>query len=55
METPQMFGMHPNAEIGYLTAHCDTVFETILEVSGGGSGGAKASGEDTSKVLLADF
>lgn len=32
IESPQMFGMHPNAEIGYLTAQCDTLFSTILDV-----------------------
>lgn len=34
-----MFWMHPNAEIGYLTTMCDTLFSTILEVQGGGSTG----------------
>lgn len=38
--------MHPNAEIGYLTEHCDTVFKTILEVSGESSGGGSGSGEE---------
>jgi dynein heavy chain len=34
--------MHPNAEIGYLTLMCDTIFTTILEVQGGSSrGGGK--------------
>lgn len=40
-ESPILFGMHPNAEIGYLTNMCDTIFETILVVRGGGSGGGK--------------
>lgn len=31
-ESPQLFGMHPNAEIGYLTQQCDTIMNTILEV-----------------------
>lgn len=34
-----MFGMHPNAEIGYLTLQCETLFDTILEVEGGSGGG----------------
>jgi dynein heavy chain len=38
-EVPQMFGMHPNAEIGYLTLQCETLFDTILEVEGGSGGG----------------
>ncbi len=36
-----MFGLHPNAEIGYLTMTCETIFETILSVQGGSSGGGK--------------
>ena len=31
--------MHPNAEIGYLTLQCETLFDTILEVEGGSGGG----------------
>jgi len=31
-ESPVLFGMHPNAEIGYLTTMCDTIFETIMSV-----------------------
>lgn len=32
VESPQMFGLHPNAEINYLTQMCDTLFETIMDV-----------------------
>jgi dynein heavy chain len=41
-ESPPMFGLHPNAEIGYLTTLSDSLFYTILSLSGvsGGSGGA---------------
>jgi dynein heavy chain, axonemal len=31
-EVPQMFGMHPNAEIGYLTLNSEVLFDTILSV-----------------------
>ena len=44
-EVPQMFGMHPNAEIGYLTAQCQTLFDTILSIQGG-SGQGKGSADD---------
>jgi dynein heavy chain, axonemal len=45
VESPILFGLHPNAEIGYLTTTCDTIFETILSVQGGiSSGGKKDSG-----------
>lgn len=49
-----MFGMHPNAEIGYLTAQTDTIFATILEVQGG-SGGAGGSSEDAVKGIMDDY
>jgi len=41
-----MFGLHPNAEIGYLTTQSETLFATILSVQGGSGGG----GGDDSKV-----
>merc|ERR1712195_29717 len=52
-EEPKMFGLHPNAEIGYLTTQGETLFSTIAEVSGGGAGG----GGDTTKVkqFIAQF
>eukprot|EP00930_Biecheleria_cincta_P100463 TRINITY_DN920_c0_g1_i2.p1 TRINITY_DN920_c0_g1~~TRINITY_DN920_c0_g1_i2.p1 ORF type:complete len:4610 (-),score=1017.36 TRINITY_DN920_c0_g1_i2:106-13935(-) len=39
-EIPQMFGLHPNAEIGFLTNQGINIFKTISEISGGGGGGA---------------
>jgi dynein heavy chain len=38
-ETPNMFWLHPNAEIGFLTNQGLNVFSTIMKVSGGGGGG----------------
>jgi dynein heavy chain len=46
IEQPQMFGLHPNAEIGYLTTMSETLFATIMSVQGGSGGG----GGDDSKV-----
>jgi len=37
-DSPTMFGLHPNAEIGYLTNWTATIFETILGLGGGDSG-----------------
>lgn len=53
MEQPQMFGLHPNAEIGYLTNQSETLFSTILSVGGGSSSG----GSDDNKVkqLIVSF
>jgi dynein heavy chain len=39
-ENPQMFGLHPNAEIGYLTAAGDALFDQILLIQGGSAKGA---------------
>jgi dynein heavy chain, axonemal len=44
-EQPQMFGLHPNAEIGYLTTQSETLFSTILSVSGGGAAGGGDDGK----------
>lgn len=45
VESPILFGMHPNAEIGYLGNMCETIFSTILDVQGGSGGpGKKDSG-----------
>jgi len=53
IEQPAMFGLHPNAEIGYLTTLGETLFSTILSVSGGGGGGG--SGESAVKGIIAAF
>jgi len=44
-EAPQMFGLHSNAEIGYLTTMGETLFATILQCTGG-SGGGGGQGKD---------
>ncbi len=31
-ESPVAFGMHPNAEIGYLTDQCNFIFNSIVDV-----------------------
>jgi dynein heavy chain len=49
-----MFGMHPNAEIGYLTIMCETLFDTILSVQSG-SKGAGGSKDDIVLSTLAEF
>lgn len=49
-----MFGMHPNAEIGYLTAQCETIFDTILSIQGG-KGGGSGSGDDGIMNLIIDL
>jgi dynein heavy chain len=39
IEQPQMFGLHPNAEIGFLTNQGISIFMTITELTGGSGGG----------------
>ena len=46
-DSPQMFGLHPNAEIGYLTNWTMTIFDTILQMGGGGG---DAAGSSTGKI-----
>jgi len=48
VESPNMFGLHPNAEIGYLTTLGDGLCFTILSCSGGGGAGG-TSKEDIAK------
>lgn len=53
-EIPAMFGLHANAEIGYLTTLGETIFTTILSISGGGAGGA-GSGTDLIKAKIVEI
>lgn len=52
-ENPTLFGLHPNAEIGFLLSTGENVFSTILEITGGGSGGG--GGADDVTALVADL
>lgn len=46
--------MHPNAEIGYLTQDCQTLFNTFMDVSGG-SGGGGGKKDDTVMTTLQNY
>lgn len=55
-ESPNMFGLHPNAEIGYLTTQGEQLFSFILTVQGGGSSGSGGKKkEDTVKEYIRKF
>jgi len=54
VEIPQMFGLHPNAEIGYLTTQGETLFANILQVSGGG-GSSAGNGDSIVKDFITTF
>ena len=54
-ESPTLYGLHPNAEIGFLTTTSENLFRTVLEMqprdSSGGTG-AGASREEKVKSVL---
>ncbi|KAK9702182.1 Dynein heavy chain region D6 P-loop domain [Popillia japonica] len=57
-ESPYLYGLHPNAEIGFLTNISEALFKTILEMQprdSGGSTGAGMSREDKVRQTLDDI
>jgi dynein heavy chain len=54
-ESPPMFGLHPNAEIGYLTAFQDDIFKAIISLGGGSSGGGGGGGASGVRATLNDL
>ncbi|NXL49102.1 DYH17 protein, partial [Podilymbus podiceps] len=58
-ESPYLYGLHPNAEIGFLTVTSDRLFRTVLEMqpkesdAGGGSGASRE--EKASKSVLQEI
>jgi dynein heavy chain len=42
-ESPYLYGLHPNAEIGFLTTASETLFRTVFEMQPRDSGAAGAS------------
>ncbi len=54
-ESPILYGLHSNAEIGFLTTTSENLFRTVLEMQprdSSASGGAGASREDKVKSTL---
>lgn len=45
-ETPAVYGMHTNAEIGYLNNQCSDLLSTILEVQAGSVGAGGKGGDE---------
>jgi dynein heavy chain len=54
-EIPQMFGLHPNAEIGYLTTLGEKLFLTIMQCSGASGGGGGSKKDTVVKELIVKF
>lgn len=54
-ESPTLYGLHPNAEIGFLTTTSENLFRTVLEMQprdSSSGGGAAASREEKVKTIL---
>lgn len=51
-ESPILFGLHPNAEIGYLTNSTEQLFFNILAITGGGVSGEEGLGNDVVKETM---
>mgnify|MGYP002716473893 FL=1 len=52
-ESPYLYGLHPNAEIGFLTTSAENLFRTVFEMQprdAGASGGTTVTRED--KVII---
>lgn len=53
-ESPYLYGLHPNAEIGFLTQTSEKLFRTLLEMqprdSGVGEGGGTTCDEKVMKT-----
>jgi len=55
-ESPVLFGLHPNAEIGYLTSSTDKLFFNVIIMSGeGGAGGDDSAGGDIVKETMSNL
>ena len=50
-----MFGLHPNAEIGYLTNPGENLCFTILACSGGSGGGGASKKDQMVKEIIDRF
>ena len=50
-ETPQLFGLHPNSEIGYLNNAAENLFSTILTLEGAGGAGDAIGGVSVRTTL----
>lgn len=52
-ESPYLYGLHPNAEVGFLTMTAENLFKTVFEMQPrdtGSSGGQTVTRED--KVII---
>ncbi|XP_001843519.2 dynein beta chain, ciliary isoform X3 [Culex quinquefasciatus] len=58
VESPYLYGLHPNAEIGFLTTLSEQLFKTIFELQprdSGATSGSSVSREDVVKSIIEEF
>ncbi|XP_068082615.1 dynein beta chain, ciliary-like [Anabrus simplex] len=57
-ESPTLYGLHPNAEIGFLSTTAECLFRTVFEMQprdADVSGGAQITREEKVKTIIDDF
>ena len=57
-ESPHLYGLHPNAEIGFLTATSEKLFKTVFELQpreSGSGGGATSTREEKVTIIIMFF
>ncbi|KAL7490113.1 hypothetical protein ACHAW6_015825 [Cyclotella cf. meneghiniana] len=54
-ESPLLFGLHPNAEIGYLTNSTEKLFFDILAMGGGADGGLREDNANVVREVMANI
>jgi dynein heavy chain len=54
-ESPQMFGLHPNAEFKFSSSQAIALVETIQSVSGGSSSSSSSSTEGNLQALISKY
>jgi len=57
-ESPHLYGLHPNAEIGFLTATSEKLFRTVFELQpreSGSGGGQVTTREEKVKTIVDDI
>lgn len=54
-ETPLAYGLHPNAEIGFRTTQCNTLFQTLLDIAPKDSGAASGQSVRTAQDILQEM
>lgn len=53
-ESPYLYGLHPNAEIGFLTQTSEKLFRTLLEMQPRDSSAGEGSGSTRDEKVITD-